>query len=65
MKVLENAKDGQVLEIMCHPAYVDEDLINATSYNKHRAEEFRVLTSEKIETYIKENNIELIGFNEI
>lgn len=65
IKVLENAKDGEVLEIMCHPAYVDEDLINATSYNKHRAEEFRVLTSEKIKTYINENNIELIGFNEI
>jgi predicted glycoside hydrolase/deacetylase ChbG (UPF0249 family) len=28
-------------------------------------EEFRVLTSEKIKTYINENNIELIGFNEI
>lgn len=65
IKVFEKVKDGQVLEIMCHPAYVDEDLINATSYNRYRSQEFNVLTSEKIKTFIKENNIELIGFKDI
>ncbi|ERI94409.1 YdjC-like protein [Clostridiales bacterium oral taxon 876 str. F0540] len=73
----ENAEEGKLLdiiskykhfntvEIMCHPAYVDEDLINATSYNKHRKQEFQILISEKIKEFINKENIELIAYNEL
>jgi Uncharacterized protein conserved in bacteria len=65
IKLLENTAEDETLEVMCHPAYVDEDLIKATSYNTNRAKEFEVLTSGSISEYIKNNGIKLIGFNEI
>lgn len=64
-EVVNNIQDGKVLEIMCHPAIVDEDLMNATSYNTKRADEYNVLISENIKNFIKEKNVELIGFQEI
>ncbi|MDD7792739.1 carbohydrate deacetylase [Clostridium sp. 'White wine YQ'] len=65
IKLFEDADEDETLEIMCHPAYVDEDLIKATSYNTNRAKEFEVLTSSSMIEYIKNNDIKLIGFNEI
>lgn len=53
----------EVVEIMAHPAIVDQELINLTSYNTDRAKESEVLKSEKVKKFIKENNIEVIGFS--
>lgn len=58
-------KQFKSVEVMCHPAYVDEDLINATSYNKLREKEFKILISDKIKQLINKENIELISYNEL
>ena len=58
-------KQFKTVEVMCHPAYVDEDLINATSYNKLREKEFKILISDKIKHLINKENIELISYNEL
>ncbi|MGL4774263.1 MAG: carbohydrate deacetylase [Clostridium sp.] len=63
---LEGLKDKyEVVEIMAHPAYVDEDLMNLTAYNSIRDKEREVLTAEKVLNYIKENNIELVSFSSL
>ncbi|MGL5151254.1 MAG: carbohydrate deacetylase [Clostridium sp.] len=54
-----------VVEVMAHPAYVDEDLMNFTAYNSIRDKELKVLTSEKVKNYIKDNDIELISFSQL
>jgi predicted glycoside hydrolase/deacetylase ChbG (UPF0249 family) len=64
-EIINRYKDSDIVELMCHPAYVDEDLIKATTYNTWRKAEFELLISENIKNFIKENNIELIGFDKI
>lgn len=66
INILEKHKDEDcTLELMSHPAIVDEDLVNFSTYSYKREEELSVLTSKRLLTYIKENNIELISFNAI
>ena len=65
INVIEKAKDEELVEIMCHPAYVDKYLMENSGYNIQRAYEVEVLTSDKLKKYIRENSIELIGFKEL
>ena len=63
--VIEKAKNEEIAEIMCHPAYVDRYLMENSGYNIQRVYELEVLTSDKLKKYISENGIELIGFREL
>ncbi|MCM2534381.1 chitin disaccharide deacetylase [Neobacillus pocheonensis] len=44
-KLIEKAADGQSVEIMCHPGYVDDEVMNNSSYNIMRVRETSILTS--------------------
>ncbi|MBO9129961.1 chitin disaccharide deacetylase [Bacillus sp. 165] len=50
-------QDGETVEIMCHPAYVDEGLLRCSSYTLKRAEELEILTTSKLP-----NGFELVRF---
>ena len=50
---------------MSHPGYVDDELINTTSYNIHRKTELDILTNHELIQWIKNNHINLISFNEL
>lgn len=65
LNLILSHKQFKTVEVMCHPAYVDEDLINATSYNKLREKEFKILISDEIKQLINKENIELISYNEL
>lgn len=41
----ERVADGQTVEIMCHPAYLDNEVMNHSSYNIMRVRETAILTS--------------------
>ena len=51
--------------IMCHPAYVDHTLMTHSSYNLQRTYELVAVTDKRVKAFIKDNNIELISFNEL
>ncbi|OOM80882.1 ChbG/HpnK family deacetylase [Clostridium sp. BL-8] len=58
--------EGEILEnnlsmIAVHPGYVDQNLLELSSYNMIRPLEVKVLTSIEIKDWIKRNNIELIN----
>jgi hypothetical protein len=40
--------DGESVEIMTHPAYMDEELMEVSSYNDKRLQEIRILTNVKL-----------------
>ena len=40
--------DGASVEIMTHPAYMDEELMKVSSYNDKRLKETRILTNAKL-----------------
>ncbi|MGL5244285.1 MAG: carbohydrate deacetylase [Sarcina sp.] len=50
------------VDLMVHPAWVDDVLINSTSYAVDRVKEFEVLTSDEVIKFLKEKNIELINY---
>lgn len=54
-----------VLEFMTHPGYVDNQLLNGSSYNKMRINEVEILTSQRLRDYLKENNIGLTSFKKM
>ena len=53
------------LEVMCHPAYVEQELMLASSYNLPRANELVVLTSYEMKRFIREKGIHLCSFDYI
>ncbi len=61
-KVDEITNHQGVIEMMCHPAFIDNTLINATSYSTKRKDELDVLTSEEVKQMIKDKKIELISY---
>ncbi len=60
---LQENKD--IIEFAVHPAYVDFDLLNLSSYNTKRAIELNSLLDSKILSFIKENDIKLINFSDL
>lgn len=48
-----------------HPAYVDQTLLDLSSYNIHRAKELASLTDPSVLQFIQNNNIILISFKTI
>lgn len=59
--IIETLPDG-VSELMCHPAYVVETLINTSSYGDARAHELSVLTDECVRKSLHINSIKLVSF---
>ncbi len=47
------------IDMMCHPAIIDDFLLQNTSYNKQRANELSAIISPDVKDYIDLNNIKL------
>lgn len=57
--------DEDTIEFMCHPAYVDQRLYDMTSYCLPRMKELKLLRSDKIKQFVKDNNIKLINYRDL
>lgn len=66
ISILDKYKDKDcILEVMCHPGIVDEELKEISSFTTPREIELATLTSDEIFDYVEENNIELVNFLEV
>jgi predicted glycoside hydrolase/deacetylase ChbG (UPF0249 family) len=65
ISTIEKNKNFGSLEIMCHPGYLDDEILQMSSYAMPRTKELITLTSQTVENYIKENEIQLVNFNAI
>jgi len=63
-KILTKEHDG-IFEIMTHPGYMSQELVDISIYNEKREQELAILTSDEILTFIQENNIELVSFKDL
>lgn len=63
--IISQYKHCETLELMCHPAYIDEDLLKVSSYVDYRKKEYEILVSDTIKNFINQANIQLISFNDI
>jgi len=53
--------DG-VLEVMCHPAYLDQPLLNTSGYAMQRASELDILTDPRAREILRQRDINLATF---
>lgn len=56
---------GKTVEVMCHPAYLDDFLLAASSYNLPRVRELQVLKSPAVADWVVENGVELINYRQL
>lgn len=54
-----------MIELALHPAYVDQTLLDLSSYHVQRAREFASLMNPEVATFIQQHNIELISFEDL
>lgn len=67
LHLLERSLKNQldIIEFAVHPAYVDQTLLQLSSYHVQRAKEFAVLTDPRIMDFIVRHSIELISFSDL
>lgn len=64
-KNMDEIKKYDILDIMVHPAFIDKDLVNFTSYSLKRMDEYEILISKEIKELLEENNIKIINYTEV
>ena len=57
--------DVEIMEVMCHPAYLDQRTYESSSYNLPRMKEMEILRSEALRGFIQQNGIQLITFADL
>lgn len=57
--------EDRTVEVMCHPAYVDDYILGNSKYNFPRVRELQVLKSALVWTWVEENNIQLINYTQL
>ncbi|MBR2788734.1 MAG: ChbG/HpnK family deacetylase [Erysipelotrichaceae bacterium] len=55
----------ETVEIGCHPGYSDEQLRKISILNDDRENDLSVMTSKELKDFIRENRIELIGYESL
>lgn len=64
-QLLDLIKEHEVTALICHAGYVDQDLIDVSSYTMIRPKDLKMATSKKIMDYLKENHIELVTYRDL
>jgi chitin disaccharide deacetylase len=47
-KIVNRVQDGQTVEVMCHPGYLDQEVVNNSSYTIDRVKETEILSAVKL-----------------
>ena len=64
LKLFEKAfyEKREIIELALHPAYVDQTLLDLSSYHVQRAREFASLMDSEVSAFIQQHDMELISF---
>jgi len=57
--------DKEIVEIMCHPAYLDQATYDSSNYRLPRMTEMKILRSQELRRFVKEAGIELINYADL
>ena len=60
--IINNIPEGTT-ELMTHAGFVNDELMNKSSYNVGRKNEFNILTDDRVKELLEKNNISLINFS--
>lgn len=62
---LKNLPGNLIIEVPCHPAYIDQELQGNANYVDNREKEIFALTSSELKTKLSEMGIKLISFRDL
>jgi len=62
--IIETMPQGYC-EVMCHPGFVDEELIEKSSYNKPRNTEIRILTHPRTMQSLQKKEAKIMGYRDM
>ncbi len=65
LKDLGNILNKNLVEMHTHPGYIDQFLLDNSSYNIPRAKETEIACSKELKKWVQNNNVELITFEDI
>lgn len=65
LELIDVDKKYGTVEVMCHPAYVDNILLSGSSYNIQRIKEFAILTNPILKKEFEKRGIKLINYRDI
>lgn len=61
--ILLKEKKTDIIEVMCHPGYIDSELLATSSYNKKREDELKILKNTELLRFVTDN-FQLIDYLE-
>ena len=62
---LDVIKSHDVVDLMSHPAFLDEYILKSTSYSIKRTEEYKILSDHNLRKFLELNDIELINYKNL
>lgn len=65
VEILQQISTEEVAELMVHPAYLDEFLLNKSSYSVQRVYEYAALVSSETKQAAEKLGIQLIGYGDL
>jgi predicted glycoside hydrolase/deacetylase ChbG (UPF0249 family) len=65
IRELEKLPAAQIVEVSCHPGYVDAELPHLAKYVSDRPEEIATLTSRQLKVAMSRAGIELVNFRDL
>ena len=65
LKQIISKGNGQSLEIMTHPAYLDNALCKISSYHQKRMLEMEILTSKELKDFLNSGGYEIVSFEDL
>lgn len=58
-------KEDEIIEVMCHPAYLDDIIYLRSSYNIHRVKELVVLINPKVKESLIDQGVTLVNLKDL
>ncbi|EGT3905141.1 chitin disaccharide deacetylase [Clostridioides difficile] len=65
IKNIDEIMKYDVVDIMSHPAFLDDYILNSTSYAIDRAKEHKILTSKKVKEFLEKNGLVISSYRDI
>jgi len=62
-QLVDLSQEYQVVEVMCHPAIVDQPLLDGSSYANQREKELSILTDDKLVVLLQRHAIEVTDYS--
>lgn len=65
IKNIDEIMKYDVVDIMSHPAFLDDYILNSTSYAIGRTKEHKILTSKKVKEFLDKNDLVISSYRDI